>query len=202
MDEDCRNCPALCDPRSRVVHGYGDVGADFLFVGERPSAAADTTGLPFDSDDDPGLWAILDRLEFCPGPPGPDASAREDPPTVDNAFLTLLTRCRDPERPPTDREVSNCEPYLNAEIRSINPEVLVPVGERALREIAAEYTTRDAEGIDLRDAHATTIRGRGFEILPAIDPREATDDQYESFVAAMSEIMGRDYRQTKGRRGR
>ena len=41
MDEDCRNCPGLCDVRERVVHGYGDVGADFVFVGESPSAASE-----------------------------------------------------------------------------------------------------------------------------------------------------------------
>ncbi|MFC6769593.1 uracil-DNA glycosylase, partial [Natrinema soli] len=46
MDEECRNCPALCETRTQVVHGYGDVGADFLFVGERPTAHADEAGVP------------------------------------------------------------------------------------------------------------------------------------------------------------
>ncbi len=48
--------PALCETRTQVVHGYGDVGADFLFVGERPSAAADDVGVPLvaNAGDDTG----------------------------------------------------------------------------------------------------------------------------------------------------
>jgi len=34
MDTECQNCPALADCREQVVHGYGDVGAEFVFVGE------------------------------------------------------------------------------------------------------------------------------------------------------------------------
>ena len=51
MDEDCRNCPNLCDARTNVVHGYGDVGADFLFVGEAPGEGPDRTGVPFTGDE-------------------------------------------------------------------------------------------------------------------------------------------------------
>ena len=36
MDADCENCPELCESRDRVVHGYGDVGGEFLVVGARP----------------------------------------------------------------------------------------------------------------------------------------------------------------------
>ena len=57
MDEECRNCPALCETRTQVVHGYGDVAADFLFVGERPTASADELGVPFAS---PGPSASAD----------------------------------------------------------------------------------------------------------------------------------------------
>ncbi|MFC6736400.1 uracil-DNA glycosylase, partial [Halolamina salina] len=50
MDEDCRNCPALADCREQVVHGYGDAGAEFVFVGESPTAGAEATGVPFTGD--------------------------------------------------------------------------------------------------------------------------------------------------------
>lgn len=197
MDADCRNCPALCETREQVVHGYGDVGADFLFVGEMPSEGADRTGVPFTGDErGERLQDLLGRLGLNNSLPS-DAE-----PELENAFVTYLTRCRDPERPPTDEEVVTCEPYLNAEIRMINPEILVPVGERALREIATEYTTAPADEFDLDEAHATTIRGRGFELVPMVDPLAMTDDQKETFLDHFDRLMGRDYRQTKGRRGR
>ncbi len=197
MDEECRNCPALCGSRSRVVHGYGDVGADFLFVGERPSAAADERGVPFAAPDgEPALRGLLERLGLCRMD-----SDRHRPEYV-NAYVTALTRCRDPDRSPTDEEIDNCEPFLNAEIRSINPEIIVPVGERALAEIGAEYTTRPVADLDLESDHGETIRGRGFELVPMIHPREQTDEQRQAWLEAFAAVMASDYRQTKGRRER
>lgn len=205
MDEECRNCPALCGTRERVVHGYGDVGADFLFVGEAPDPGAEAAGAPFagggadggDGDED-GEWRVRDVLSEL----GLWAGEGEEGPVLVNTYLTYLARCRDPERPPTDEEVANCEPYLNAEIRMINPEILVPVGERALRELAAEYTTTPPGEFDLREVHATTVRGRGFELVPMLDPGRMDDADVDAFVEGFTEVMASDYRQTKGRRGR
>lgn len=205
MDEACRNCPALCETRERIVHGFGDVGADFLLVGEGPGPGAEAAGVPFAEDvedghngrvreilTDLGLWA-------SEGDPGEETSGG---PILVNTYLTYLTRCRDPERPPTDEEVGNCEPYLNAEIRMINPEILIPVGERALRELATEYTTSPAETFDIREVHATTVRGRGFELVPMLDSNEMDDEDVAAFVEGFTDVMASDYRQTKGRRSR
>ena len=196
MDEQCQNCPELCETREEIAHGYGGVGAEFLFVGERPSSGADESGIPFFGDErGEAFQAILRALGFATQEPGEE-------PDLKNAFLTLLTRCRHPERAPADEEIRNCEPYLNAEIRMINPEIIVPVGERALCEIATEYTTTPAEEFDIEEDHATEIRGRGFELVPMIDPAAQTDEQREEFLQAFSDLFGRDYRQTKGRQSR
>jgi len=197
MDEDCRNCEGLCDVRERVVHGYGDVGADFVFVGERPSAGAERTGVPFTGD------AAGERFQDVLGQLGLNNSLPDsEEPELENAYLVYLTRCRHPERAPTDEEVAACEPFLNADLRMINPEIIVPVGERALAEIGTEYTTTPAEDLDVVEHHAERIRGRGFELVPMIHPREMTGEQADAFVSAFLDILGTDYRQTKGRRGR
>ncbi|MFD1645354.1 uracil-DNA glycosylase [Haloarchaeobius litoreus] len=193
MDEDCTNCE-LCERRERVVHGYGDVGADFLFVGEGPDAAAEAAGVPFGRDE--GFGRVLQRLGLRRVDDDPDE------PAVANVFLTSLTRCHHPDRPATDAEVGTCEPYLNAEIRMINPEIIVPVGERALAEISAEYTTTPATELDMYEQHGEAIRGRGFELVPMIPPRAATDEQVQTFVERFAALMASDYRQTKGRRER
>lgn len=198
MDETCPNCPDLVETRERVVHGYGDVGAEFIFVGEMPGGdGANRTGVPF-TEDESGrrLLSILAALGFCRTDP------TDDEPVLDNVFLTHLTRCHHPGRPPTDEEIQTCEPFLNAEIRMINPEIIVPVGQRALTELAREYTTKPADSFDVVADHATEIRGRGFELVPMIDPAEQTDDQREAFLECFARILGRDYRQTKGRQGR
>lgn len=196
MDEECTNCPALCETREEIAHGYGDVAAEFVFVGERPTEGADETGIPFFGDErGEALQDVLRALGFATHEPG-------EKPEIENAYLTLLTRCRHPERPPTDEEIENCEPYLSSEIRMINPEIIVPVGERALYEITEEYTTSPAEEFDVETHHGEEIRGRGFEIVPMIDPAEASEEEREAFLESFSELLGRDYRQTKGRRGR
>ncbi|WP_425498355.1 uracil-DNA glycosylase [Halogeometricum salsisoli] len=197
MDPDCENCPGLCDVRENVAHGYGDVGGEFLFIGERPSEGADRNGIPFTGESDERLQRILGDLGFSRSPPDSDR------PDLQNAFLTYLTRCRHPDRRPTDEEVLTCEPYLNAEVRMINPEIIVPIGQRTLEELAIDYTTRAPDSFDVEAEHATTIRGRGFELVPMLPLDEQTDEQTEAFVDHVVEsVFSRDYRQTKGRRGR
>ncbi|MFC7165701.1 uracil-DNA glycosylase [Halospeciosus flavus] len=197
MDEDCRNCEGLCDVRERVVHGYGDVGADFVFVGEAPSEGAERTGVPFTGD------AAGERFQDILGQLGLNNSLpSSEEPELDNAFLTYLARCRHPDRPPADDEVATCEPYLTADVRMINPEILVPVGERALAALGEEYTTTPAADLDVVEHHGTTIRGRGFELVPMVHPANQSDEQKEAFVTRFLDLMGTDYRQTKGRRSR
>ncbi|SDZ80339.1 uracil-DNA glycosylase, family 4 [Haloplanus vescus] len=197
MDADCQNCADLCETRTNVVHGYGDAGAEFLFVGGQPSPGADRTGIPFTGDDTGRrLQYILGELGFSNS--SPDA----DRPELDNAYLTYLTRCHHPERGPTDAEITTCDPYLTADLRMINPEIIVPIGTTALRGVAVEHTTRDPETLDADDLHATTVRGRGFELVPMKSLDDQTDADTEAFVEHLAEsVLGRDYRQTKGRSG-
>ncbi|WP_096391568.1 uracil-DNA glycosylase [Halopenitus persicus] len=198
MDADCENCPALCAERSTVVHGYGDVGGEFLVVGGSPSAGADATGIPF-GDDAGGrrIRSMFGELGFVRSPPETVAM------DVQNVFFTSVTRCRHPDRAATDAEVANCEPYLDAEIRMINPQIIVPVGQRALEALAFEYTTRSPDSFDVVEEHATTIRGRGFELVPMRDPEAMDEAEERAFLEHVRKnVLARDYRQTKGRRSR
>lgn len=197
MDEQCRRCPDLCATRTNVVHGYGDVNADFLFVATMPSEASDDAGVPLVGDD------AGERFQHILGLLGlNNAHPASTEPELTNAFVTTLTRCHHPSRGPTDTEILECEPYLNAEIRKINPEILIPIGATALTEIATEYTTTPAPSVDIDADHATSIRGRGFELVPMIHPESMTEAQQTAFVDHFEALMARDYRQTKGRRKR
>ncbi|MFB6296419.1 MAG: uracil-DNA glycosylase family protein [Halobacteriales archaeon] len=196
LDEACQNCPALAECRERVVHGYGDVGADIVVAGETPTAGAEATGVPFTGDETgQAVQALLGNLGLSPPP------STADHPDIENAYLTYLTRCRHPDRAATDDEIGRCDPFLNAEVRMINPEVLVPVGERALRVLAADHTTLQ-EPPAIEAAHATEIRGRGFLLVPMIDPAGQTDGDRRAWLDTMQEVLEGDYRHPKGRRGR
>jgi uracil-DNA glycosylase family 4 len=195
MDEDCRNCPALCESRNSIVHGYGDVGAEFLVLFDHPSDGADAAGTPFGGEFERSVVSILETVGLV-------EPVDDGMPEPSNVFFTYVTRCRHPERPATDEEARNCEPFLNSEIRMINPELLLPVGQRALDALAFEYTTLSEDDLDVADHHATTIRGRGFELLPMIEPTAQTEAERGSLVDHLNDTLDRDYRQTKGRRSR
>jgi uracil-DNA glycosylase len=199
MDEACQNCPALAETRERVVHGYGDVGADFAFVGVGPGPAADATGVPF--ADDRLVFEVIAAVGLTDADPHgewPDADAAPD---LEDVFLTQVARCHHPDREATDEEVRNCEPYLSSEVRMINPEIIVPVGQRALEALAFEYTTMREADLDAARMHASPVRGRGFELLPMLDPADQDPADSAAFVEQFAEILETDYRQTKGRRG-
>jgi uracil-DNA glycosylase family 4 len=196
MDEACTNCPALCETRETIVHGYGDVGAEFLILFEQPSEGADAAGYPFEGAREAALLSLLADVGLTE-----DENAA-DRPELGNVFVTYVTRCRHPDREATEAEEQNCEPFLNGEIRMINPELLVPVGQRALEALTFEYTTLSPETVDVRDRHASTLRGRGFELLPMIDPLEQSSAERRAVIEHLEETLDRDYRQTKGRRSR
>lgn len=195
MDETCRNCPALCETRESILHGYGDVGADILVLFEQPSADADAAGHPLNGDRERAVLEILATVDLLDTPLG-------ERPEPSNLFFSYVTRCRHPERAATREEERNCEPFLNGEIRMINPELLLPVGQRPLEALAFEYTTLDRTELAVTDRHATTIRGRGFELVPMIDPLAQSAGQQSAIEDHLAEILDSDYRQTKGRRGR
>ena len=193
MDEDCTNCPALCETRTQVVHGYGDVGADFVAIGEGPGPDADESGVPFAGDQD----LVLRMFEAVGLVENPTAAE----PDLEELYLTYVTRCHHPERSATDEEVRSCEGYRSSELRMINPEIIVPVGQRALEALAFQYTTKSESDLDVDELHATTLRGRGFELVPMKAPADQTDADTEAFVSHFADLLGTDYRQTKGRQG-
>jgi len=59
---------------------------------------------------------------------------------------------------------------------------------------------RSADELDVSAEHATTIQGRGFEILPMIEPSAASEDELATFRTHIADELDRDYRQTKGQR--
>lgn len=193
MDETCTHCDALVTSRTNVVHGYGDVTADFLFIAANPSPGADTAGVPFAGDGgDERLRRVLFDLGFTSEPDDLD---------VDNAYLTYLTRCHT-ERAPTNREIENCDGFLTADVRMINPEIIVAFGHPVLAALCYEYTTLRPDDLDIDAQHATTIRGRGFEIVASLPLEDMTDDDEAALGRELALTLSRDYRQTKGQRKR
>ncbi|PSP86561.1 uracil-DNA glycosylase [Halobacteriales archaeon QS_1_68_17] len=178
-------------PCERFVPGYGDANAHFHVIGDHPGVhgGADS-GLPF-TDSRAG-----ERLQRALVAGGLLERAGR-PPTVDRTFLSYLHACvhegNDGNGDPTDDDYARLEPFFDAELRAITAHVLLPVGERAVGHVVANYTAREMPA-DLDAVHATEMLGAGFLVVPLLDPAEWTDDHEDRVGEALASLRETDYR--------
>ena len=144
---DCTRC-GLCEGRTQVVNSYGNPKARLMFVGEAPGADEDAQGKPFVGRAGQLLTKIIEAIGL----------KRED------VLIGNVNRCRPPgNRQPTLEEAAICRPFLFREIAAVQPDVIVVMGNTALRNL---LETR--EGI-------TRVRGqfqdfRGIKVMPTFHP--------------------------------
>ncbi|MBI4755388.1 MAG: uracil-DNA glycosylase [Betaproteobacteria bacterium] len=132
----CRDC-ALCRQRRQAVLGVGDVGADWLFVGEGPGAEEDERGEPFVGQAGRLLDNMLAAIGLKRG---------------NNVYIANVVKCRPPgNRTPEPQETAVCFPYLARQIALIEPRLIVALGRPAAQSLL------DAE------VKIAAARGRLFE---------------------------------------
>jgi len=122
----CRRCP-LWERATQTVFGSGAPQARILLVGEQPGDVEDRTGLPFVGP----AGRLLDRALKA-------AQINRDLCYVTNAvkhFKWELLGQRRLHKKPTSREIQACRPWLQVEIESIQPEVVVGLGATAATSI-------------------------------------------------------------------
>jgi uracil-DNA glycosylase family 4 len=149
----CQKCPRLVAWREEVarakrkayrdheywgkpVPGFGDPQARVLVVGLAPGAhGSNRTGRQFTGDASGGfLFPALHRAGFANQA---QAESRSDGLTLKDMYITASGRCAPPDNKPTPEELNNCQPYLERELKILNPKVIVCLGriafERVLR---------------------------------------------------------------------
>jgi len=144
---DCTRCPLHME-RTHVVHTEGNRKARLVFVGEAPGADEDAKARPFVGRAGQLLTKIIEAIGL----------KREE------VLIGNVNRCRPPgNRAPTAEEASMCKPFLLREIAVVQPEVIVVLGNTAMKNL---LDTR--EGI-------TKLRGRfqeykGIKVMPTFHP--------------------------------
>ncbi|ELY86918.1 uracil-DNA glycosylase [Natrinema altunense] len=166
---ECTRCPALVDSRSRIVNGVGPEDADLLFVGEGPGANEDEHGEPFVGRsgsvlDDALRTAGLDRHDIR---------------------ITNCVRCRPPEnRDPKTDELANCRSYLERELATVDPEVIVTLGKVPSEHLLERSVAVTKEAGDLEEVR---IDGAPRRLLISVHPAATLYDrsQAETFENAL-----------------
>jgi uracil-DNA glycosylase family 4 len=143
----CARCP-LHQERKNIVHTDGNRKARLMFVGEAPGADEDAQARPFVGRAGQLLTRIIEAIGL----------KREE------VLIGNVNRCRPPSnRPPTLEEASMCKPFLLREIAVVQPEVIVVLGNTAMRNL-----------LDIKQG-ITRVRGQfqdyhGIKVMPTFHP--------------------------------
>jgi uracil-DNA glycosylase family 4 len=113
---ECQKCP-LGKTRKKFVFGSGNPKAQIVFVGEAPGADEDEQGLPFVGRAGQLLTKIIESTKTW---------------KRDEVYICNVLKCRPPgNRPPIPEEVEACRPYLEEQLRILQPKLLVALGSSA-----------------------------------------------------------------------
>lgn len=143
----CSRCPLRAGAK-QVVFGGGNPSAEIMFVGEAPGKQEDETGQPFVG----AAGELLDKIFTAAG------IERE------GVFVTNVAKCRPPaNRFPRADEIAACKHYLEAQIKLVDPLIIVCLGALATKTLINP------------EAKITRIRGQWFEkngikIIPTFHP--------------------------------
>lgn len=130
--------------------GSGPATAEVFFLGEGPGAREDELGLPFVGRSGKYLDQLLEGV-------GLDR---------DRVFITNVVKCRPPSnRDPHVAEVEACAPYLERQIRLIQPRLIVTLGRFAMGHFFSD-------GL-ISEIHGQPRRVDGTIYLPLYHPAAA-----------------------------
>jgi len=166
----CTRCPLHLE-RTHVVHTEGNRRARLMFVGEAPGADEDAQARPFVGRAGQLLTKIIEAIGL----------KREE------VLIGNVNRCRPPgNRAPMPDEAATCKPFLEREIAVAQPEVIVVLGNTAMKNL---LDTR--EGI-------TRARGRfhdykGIKVMPTFHPAYLLRDPSKKRETWEDLKMVRDY---------
>lgn len=164
--ENCHACP-LCETRTNIVFGDGDPHARVLIVGEAPGKNEDLQGKPFVGAAGKFLDELLEEAGL----------KREE------IFIANVLKCRPPSnRNPQADEIEACAPFLREQTQSIDPWIIVTMGN-----FATQFILRTGTGITrLRGTVQQTGR---FVVLPVFHPAAAIYDR------SKRDVLLEDFRQ-------
>jgi uracil-DNA glycosylase len=143
----CEDC-ALHRARHRVVYGEGNPLASLLIIGEGPGADEDRLGRPFVG----AAGRLLDEI------------LRSSGLSRAAVYITNTIKCRPPRnRDPLPAELSSCRGFLDRQIATIRPRVILSLGKHA------------SEAMLQRDVQITRLRGQvfplgGVALVPTLHP--------------------------------
>lgn len=145
----CRKC-RLCQTAKNPVPGEGNINSEVIFIGEAPGQVEDETGRPFVGRAGQLLELLLKQIGL----------KRSD------VWIGNIIKHRPPDnRDPLPDEIAACQPYLDLQIQTIAPKLIVTLGRFSM-----SYFYPD--GKISRD-RARVIKAKGYNVYPVYHPAAA-----------------------------
>ncbi|MCK4378361.1 MAG: uracil-DNA glycosylase, partial [Deltaproteobacteria bacterium] len=121
---DCQRCP-LAKTRTNLVFGAGNPDARLMFVGEAPGRDEDREGIPFVGRAGQLLTKIIQAINM----------------TRDQVYIANILKCRPPNnRNPETEEIEKCYPFLQQQIKVIQPRIICALGAFAAQTLLQTKT--------------------------------------------------------------
>ncbi|MEM1564425.1 MAG: type-4 uracil-DNA glycosylase [Candidatus Bathyarchaeia archaeon] len=118
----CTKC-SLWRNRKNAVPGEGNPNAKVMFIGEAPGYWEDIKGRPFVGAAGKFLDSLLAEAGLLRG----------------QVFIGNVLKCRPPgNREPAPAEIEACTPFLDRQIRAIQPKLIVTLGNHSTAYIFAK----------------------------------------------------------------
>lgn len=149
----CNQC-RLYRQALRAVPGSGDPDAKIIFIGEGPGYHEDQQGLPFVGAAGKLLDRLLQMIDLA----------------RDAVWIGNVVKHRPPEnREPLPEEIEACQPFLNEQIKIIDPEIIVTLGRFSLEKFLPGEKISRIHG----QARYVEFAGKKRIIIPMYHPAAA-----------------------------
>ena len=126
----CTNC-ALHTSRKKSVPGDGPATAEIMFIGEGPGFHENEQGHPFVGASGKFLDQLLAQADL----------------TRAEVFIANVVKCRPPSnRDPLPDELAACDKYLEAQIQTIAPSIIVTLGRFSMGKFISDVKISAVHG--------------------------------------------------------
>ena len=152
-------CP-LKDAATNLVFGKGNPEAKIFFIGEAPGKNEDLQGEPFVGQAGKQLDELLKLIDL----------------SLEKVYIANILKYRPPEnRAPTKEEIIRHTPYLVEQIHSIQPEIIITLGNYATKFVLAHFNPEQMKTVTgIAQLHGIpveqTIQGKTYTIIPMYHP--------------------------------
>lgn len=152
--KNCTKCE-LCKNRTNTVFADGNPNAKIMFIGEGPGADEDKQGVPFVGKAGQLMNQAFKGL-------GIDRS---------EVYIANIVKCRPPgNRTPSKEEANACLDYLRNQVMLVKPEIIVLLGNTALKNILGEQ-------YGITSCRGKWIEKKGIKYMPTFHPAALLRDE-------------------------